>query len=353
MPQSKSPMCRSRPSIGGPALPICALSTMRIVAGSGRIASAAPTSRMIGATTSPSQPPSRARHAAPRRSRIAARVDRFLPERSESLALERRRAVAHFGSGEERLQPRVGGAREQHAAQDLEPLVVREARGDRFAREEAVARLDGMRRRLRRSARRRADAAASSRDRADQRRAKRVAQRDASTSRTQRLDVVGARERRRAVDVIEDVGDDGHRQRKSARRRTRGTDRGASTRGHHESARSHQSETAISPGRIGRVRGSRPRRARLPTYARMPQKIDQLDDVERPRQRQHLPEEARAPAARCTRPRPIRRSSAARGPRPSSIAARAAAIQSRRAATSCPRSAGTSRRRSAACARCR
>ena len=29
MPQSKSPMCRSLPSIGGPALPICAFSTMR------------------------------------------------------------------------------------------------------------------------------------------------------------------------------------------------------------------------------------------------------------------------------------------------------------------------------------
>jgi hypothetical protein len=27
----------------------------------------------------------------------------------------------------------------------------------------------------------------------------------------------------------------------------------------------HQSDTASSPGRIGRVRGSRPRRARLPT----------------------------------------------------------------------------------------
>ena len=52
-----------------------------------------------------------------------------------------------------------------------------------------------------------------------------------------------------------------------------------------------QSATALSPGRIGRVRGSRPRRARLPTYARMPQKIDELDDVERARQRQHLPEQ--------------------------------------------------------------
>ncbi len=32
-----------------------------------------------------------------------------------------------------------------------------------------------------------------------------------------------------------------------------------------EKALPHQSETAISPGRIGRVRGNRPRRARLPT----------------------------------------------------------------------------------------
>ena len=72
MPHSKSPMCRSLPLIGGPSLPICALSTIRTVAGSGRIASATPRSRMIGPTTSPCHPRRRSRHAAPRRSRMAA-----------------------------------------------------------------------------------------------------------------------------------------------------------------------------------------------------------------------------------------------------------------------------------------
>jgi hypothetical protein len=43
-PQAMSPMCRSRPFIGGPAFPICALRIMRTVTGSGRIASAAPAS---------------------------------------------------------------------------------------------------------------------------------------------------------------------------------------------------------------------------------------------------------------------------------------------------------------------
>ena len=38
-PTPKSPMCRSLPSIGGPALPICALSTMRTASASWRIAS--------------------------------------------------------------------------------------------------------------------------------------------------------------------------------------------------------------------------------------------------------------------------------------------------------------------------
>jgi hypothetical protein len=44
---------------------------MRIVAGSGRMAMAAPTSRMIGPMTSPSQPPAAVRYGAPRRRRIA------------------------------------------------------------------------------------------------------------------------------------------------------------------------------------------------------------------------------------------------------------------------------------------
>src|SRR5205085_2078770 len=39
----------------------------------------------------------------------------------------------------------------------------------------------------------------------------------------------------------------------------------------------HQSEMASSPGTIGRVRGSRPRRAMLPTHARMPRKTASLN----------------------------------------------------------------------------
>ena len=40
---------------------------------------------------------------------------------------------------EERLEAVVGGARQQHAAQDLETLVARQRRGDRRAAQEAVA----------------------------------------------------------------------------------------------------------------------------------------------------------------------------------------------------------------------
>ena len=123
MPQSKSPTCRSLPSIGGPALPICAFRTMRTVSASGRIASATPRSRMSGATTSPRHGRRRPGSASPRRSRIAGRVDRLLPERAESLSLERHAAVAHLAAREERLQPVVGRARQDHAAQDLDALL--------------------------------------------------------------------------------------------------------------------------------------------------------------------------------------------------------------------------------------
>ena len=79
---------------------------------------------MIGATTSPCHAPSAPRNAGAAPQPDRRRVDRFLPERSEALALERRVAVADFAAGEERLQPVVDGAREDHAAQDLAPLVV-------------------------------------------------------------------------------------------------------------------------------------------------------------------------------------------------------------------------------------
>ena len=60
-PFAKSPVWRSLPFIGGPALPICADKARRIVSGSVRIARASPRSRIIGATTSPRQAPSSAR----------------------------------------------------------------------------------------------------------------------------------------------------------------------------------------------------------------------------------------------------------------------------------------------------
>ena len=138
MPWAKSPACRSLPSIGGPALAICADSTMRTVSGVGRIASAAPRSRMSGAITSPVQP-SAVRYCSPRRSLISRGVDRLLAERAESLALKRRVAEPHFPAREERLQAIVGGAREEHAAQDLAALVGGQRRLDRRPPQEAVA----------------------------------------------------------------------------------------------------------------------------------------------------------------------------------------------------------------------
>ena len=126
MPHAKSPTCRSLPSIGGPALAICADSTI-----ADHVRRAA-TSRATSAEIADERRnhvalPARRRrwYAAPRRNRIAAGVDRFLAERAEALALKRRVAVAHFAAREEGLQPVVGRARERHAAQNLAALVGR------------------------------------------------------------------------------------------------------------------------------------------------------------------------------------------------------------------------------------
>ena len=56
-PHSKSPVCRSLPSIGGPALPICARRIIPTASSSWRIASVMPRSRITGASTSPPQAP--------------------------------------------------------------------------------------------------------------------------------------------------------------------------------------------------------------------------------------------------------------------------------------------------------
>ena len=76
-------------------------------------------------------------------------IDRFLAERAESLALERRGAVLHLAAGEEDLEAVVGGARQHHAAQDFDPFLRRQRRLDRRAAQEAVARLGELAVRLR------------------------------------------------------------------------------------------------------------------------------------------------------------------------------------------------------------
>ena len=78
----------------------------------------------------------------------AGRVDRFLAERAEALALKGLHAPAHLAAHEELLQPVVDGAGEAHAAQDLLALVARERRGERLALQPAVTGLGDLRPRL-------------------------------------------------------------------------------------------------------------------------------------------------------------------------------------------------------------
>ena len=71
-PHSKSPVWRSLPRIGGPALPICARRIIATASASLRIARVTPRSRITGATTSPVQVPSAPRKRSPRFSRMPA-----------------------------------------------------------------------------------------------------------------------------------------------------------------------------------------------------------------------------------------------------------------------------------------
>ena len=66
-------------------------------------------------------------------------VDGFLAERSEALALERFVAPANLAAHEELLQAVVDGAREHHAAEDLDALVLGQRRRNRLAPQEPVA----------------------------------------------------------------------------------------------------------------------------------------------------------------------------------------------------------------------
>jgi hypothetical protein len=66
-------------------------------------------------------------------------VDRLLPERAESFSLERGASVPDLAAREELLQPIVNRTGEDHAAEDLAPLLDGKRRRDLLAREKAVA----------------------------------------------------------------------------------------------------------------------------------------------------------------------------------------------------------------------
>jgi len=66
-------------------------------------------------------------------------VDRFLAERSKALSLEGVRPESHFAAEKERLEAVVGGAREDHAAEDLEAFLACQRGLDRQPPEKPVA----------------------------------------------------------------------------------------------------------------------------------------------------------------------------------------------------------------------
>jgi hypothetical protein len=97
-----------------------------------------PRSRITGASTSPFQVPVVffVRGAALQPDRTG--VNRFLPERSEALALERHVAPADFAAHEELLEAVVDAAREAHALEDFAALVLGQRSFDGGAAQEAV-----------------------------------------------------------------------------------------------------------------------------------------------------------------------------------------------------------------------
>ena len=147
-PHAKSPMCRSLPFIGGPALPICGVEDAadgllfrphrerRAQIADQRRDDVASPGAVFGAKTRTAAQPN---HGG---------VDGFLTQRAKALPLKRGVLVADLACREEGLQTVVGRARQHHAAQDLEPLLFGERGRDRLAAQKAVAGVEQLRARL-------------------------------------------------------------------------------------------------------------------------------------------------------------------------------------------------------------
>ena len=139
-PQSKSPVCRSLPRIGGPALPICARRTS--APRPRRCASPAPCRDRESPAPPRRRSSRRRRRGSARRacSRMPAAIDRLLPERPEALALERLGRPSALPRPKNCFR-RLSTARVRHIPRriSLRSSLVSE-RGDGLAREQSVAR---------------------------------------------------------------------------------------------------------------------------------------------------------------------------------------------------------------------
>src|SRR4030095_4823369 len=71
-------------------------------------------------------------------------VDRLLPQRTKSLALENGVTVSHLPVGEERLQPVVGGPGDQHPPKYFEPFFRGEGGTNRGAPQKPVTGVDNV-----------------------------------------------------------------------------------------------------------------------------------------------------------------------------------------------------------------
>ena len=151
MPQPKIADVEILAVDGGPALAICAFSTIRTVAGSLLMASVTPevANDRRHHVTLPVPVRRPVPGAAPQADRGA--KDRLLPQRAEALALKDAFGVAHFAGIEKGLEAIVGRPREDHAAQDLAPLINRQRRFNRRPAQKSVAVVEQLFARLRHS----------------------------------------------------------------------------------------------------------------------------------------------------------------------------------------------------------